>query len=407
MQRTVLHVDINSYFATLLQQENPALRGRAIGVIKDAGRTCIIAASKEAKLRGVGTGWRARDARAVCPEILCIPASFDRYLDATKRLKKLFLNIAPNVFIYSLDEAFIDITDCRTHLYPKPYALAQHIQQQIKHDLGEWVTCNIGISHNRFLAKMTSEISPKGSITAVTEENKDHILSTARFRDVCGIGIRLEKKLHTIGVRVPYQIRFIPDLELEKLVGPFWRKQLKRMAYGKEPYLLQQIDVPKEHMKSVGRSITGYRLYEKDAEIRSILYNLCVEIIHKVRTLQLAGRQVSIGLKGQREYWRKHITFTTPINQLAELIDCVKMLYEQWEGTFKIIKFSVRLSLLKPQQDLLLPDWQKAERVQQALDTISKRYGYAAVIPATISKKDLIMPEVTGFLGDREYQLAD
>ncbi|MCD8526685.1 hypothetical protein LRY65_00525, partial [Candidatus Woesebacteria bacterium] len=83
-----MHVDINSYFATLLQQENPALRGRPVGILKDVGRTCVIAASKEAKKLGVGTGTSAYEAKRLAPEIVFLPAEFARYLDATKRLKK-------------------------------------------------------------------------------------------------------------------------------------------------------------------------------------------------------------------------------------------------------------------------------------------------------------------------------
>ena len=100
------HVDINSYFATLLQQENPALRGKPVGIVKEVGRTCIIAASKEAKALGVGTGSRLQDAKHV-PDLILVPAQFDFYLDATKRLKRLFESLAPTVQIFSLDELLL------------------------------------------------------------------------------------------------------------------------------------------------------------------------------------------------------------------------------------------------------------------------------------------------------------
>src|SRR3989344_6340738 len=134
--KTLLHLDMNSYFATLLQQENPNLRGKPIGIVKDIGRTCLIAVSKEAKKFGIKTGCLLADAKALCPDIMCLKAEFDRYLDATKRLKKIFTQVTPDLFIYSLDEAFLDITDCQTYLYPDPMKLAHQLQDTVKQELG-------------------------------------------------------------------------------------------------------------------------------------------------------------------------------------------------------------------------------------------------------------------------------
>lgn len=409
MLKTILHIDINSYFATILQQENPHLRNRPLGVIKDVGRTCLIATSKEAKKFGVVTGIRKKEALILCPKLVCVPASFNRYLDTTKRLQKVFNTISPSVHIYSLDEAFVDVTDCREHLYPDTQKLAQCIQKLIKEELGSWVTCNIGIAQNRLLAKMASETAPKGHVLEITEENQEALLAKTPFSDVCGVGYRLTKKLARFNVKFPYQIRFIPKEDLEILVGPFWTTELLKIAYGKETHLLSQLDKHQLHMKSVGRSITGYRLYDDEIEITNILKNLCLEIVGKVRTMNLSGRQLWLGLYGQEESWNIHETRKVPINHALELITWMEQLYNRWPKDFKIIKFAVRLSLLEEQfQDQLLPGWQKQEKIQKALDSINKKYGLFTVYPAAIPPKDtIILPEVTGFLGDRLYQLRE
>jgi DNA polymerase IV len=437
--KNILHVDINSYFATLLQQENPYLRNKPIGVIKDGGRTCIIAASKEAKKFGVATGSRAVEARKLCPKIKLIPASFERYLDATKRLQCIFESISPQVYIYSLDEAFVDVTHCREHLFPVEKfktlnEIGTHIQQCIFNELGTTVTSNVGIGPNRLLAKLASEIAPKGSVLHINDSNKDSYLASVSFDEVCGIGYRLSKKLALLNVTTPYQIRFFSEEELESYVGPYWAKELLKIAYGEEPELLARIDSPqKPYMQSVGRSITGYRAYhpKKDrSQIISILYNLSLEIIDKVRTMQLAGRHFSISLLGSRNgpqrniqttgkwgdqpdqysqhspYWSNHITLKAPINHAQELQQHISHLFQDWPADFSVIKFSVRLSLLEPhQQDQLLPSWHKQEKLQTALDEIHKKHGLFTVRPARIQKEHLIRPEVTGFLGDRTYQL--
>jgi len=412
IDRLILHVDINSYFATILQQEVPALRGQPIGVIKDVGRTCIIAASKEAKRRGVQTGSRAREARQLCPEIQLVPASFERYLDATKRLQRVFSSIAPDIYIYSLDEAFVDITACRRHLYPDPHRLGQDIQGRIQTELGSFVTANVGIGPNRLLAKLASEIAPKGSVFEINQTNCDGILAEVSFDDVCGIGYRLAKKLARLGVTHPYQIRFFDDEALLPIFGPYWTPELKKIAYGEEPDLLARLDTPKKpHMQSVGRSITGYRLYDPSAPgdqaaIKSILYNLSLEVVDKLRAMNLAGRHVHLSLTGHDRYWSAHRTLKVPFNHSPRLLEEIERLYQTWPADFSIIKFAVRLSLLQPQQQPeLLPKWTKTEALQTALDRIHERFGLFTVHPATVSRENLIRPEVTGFLGDRLYQL--
>lgn len=407
MNKTILHVDINSYFATILQQENPKLRGKPLGVVKEAGRTCLIATSKEAKKKGIGTGTNKDEALKICPDLQLIPAAFSRYLDTTKRLQKVFEKIAPSVYIYSLDEAFIDVTDCRKNLYPDVIELGEKIQDAIKAELGTWVTSNVGIAKNRFMAKMASETAPKGSILVVTEKNKDAILAATEFKDVCGVGHALTKKLKMLSVTVPYQIRFIPKEDLQTMFGPFWSKELFKIAYGQETHLLSQLNREATQMKSVGRSITGYRLYQDQDEISQILKNLCIEIMTKVRKMELAGRRVTLSLAGQQEYWSTHITLKTPINHLQDLISWVKKLQQRWQNNFPVIKFSLRLSLLKrAEQNQLLPAWQKQEALETAVDVINHKYGLFTLHPADIPpKNELIYPEVTGFLGDRIYQL--
>lgn len=409
MKKTILHVDINSYFATILQQENPYLRNKPIGVIKDEGRTCLIAVSKEAKKLGIETGSRKREALILCPDLICVPAVFERYLDTTKRLQKVFSTISPSVDIYSLDEAFIDVSNCRKILYPNINKLGNYIHSMIKKELGEWVTSNVGIAENRLLAKIASEVAPKGTTLEITDENKDALLASTPFKDVCGIGYALSKKLKLFNITVPYQIRFMTAEELNIIFGPFWSKELMKIAYGEETHLLSQLDKKVKHMKSVGRSITGYRLYENETEIGNVLKNLCIEIISKVRTMNLAGRQIQLSLYGQGKKWSTYVTLKESINHLNDLIKWVEKLYLRWHDKFPVIKFAVRLSLLKEQsQDELLPEWQKQESLQKAFDFINNKYGIFTLHPAAVPpREELIFPEVTGFLGDKLYQLRD
>lgn len=398
---------MNSYFATLLQQENPNLRGKPVGIVKDIGRTCLIAVSKEAKKFGIKTGSLLADAQVVCPEIITLKAEFDRYLDATHRLKKIFSSVSPDYYIYSLDEVFVDITNCRTHLYPDPVKLATDLQQQVKDELGEWVTCNVGISHNRLLAKLGSGVGPKGGVIYITPENQDAYLASTGFEDICGIGFRLAKKLAQFRVTTPYQIRFIDDADLLPVFGPFWTPELKRIAYGEDSHNLSLVDRELPHMKSVSRSITGYRLYDDENEIAKILLNLIEEVTHKTRQMGLAGRYVSIYMTGQGQFWHGHRTLKYYIDRSQEMFDILyHQLYQNWQRSFKVVKFAVGLSKLKSieyvQPSLFTSD-SKRNSVVAAMDQINDKYGLFTLRSGRLINQQIIRPEVTGFLGDRTY----
>lgn len=406
-----LHVDINSYFATVLQQEVPPLRGKPIGIVKQAGRNCIIAASNEAKKFGVKTGSLLSDARRKCPQLITYPAPFDQCLSATKRLRRLFARLSPDSEIFSLDEAFIYFTPL-SKLYASPQEFAALIQKEIKNDLGEWVGCNVGIGKNRLLAKIASEISPKGSVFTINDQNQAAILSKIDFADVCGVGYRLEKKLSQLGVRFPYQINFIDDETLISHCGPYWARELRKIGKGEEPELLA---MPKfrSTMKSIGRSITGYRSTRNSRQIRQIIYNLCTEVIYKARQLDLAGRQPWIALYGSRgEYWSDFVTLSHHVWHTSEFFKIIyHQLYQKSQPRFAVIKFAVRLGLMDSKASLtesLLPHWSKQEKVSKAIDSLTQKYGLFAVRSGLmVEREKLIMPEVTGFLGDQAFQFRN
>lgn len=402
-----MHVDINSYFATMLQQENPTLRGKPIGIIKSQGRTCLIATSKEAKKLGVGTGTYLADARLRIPNITLVPAQFDIMLAATHKLKALFTSFSPKVEIFSLDEAFLDLTGCESFA-PNLETYGKEIQNRIQHTLGSWVTCNVGISHNKLLAKMAGEIAPKGSILTIDANNVDSVLSNVSFHDVCGIGHRLEKRLHALGITTPYMINLLDDETLGSQFGPFWSKELRLIGLGQETHFFtHQRTTP--HMQSVGRTITGYHLSDNEEEIKRVLFNLLEEATYKVRAMNLAGRKIGISLWGHDGFWSDHRTLSYWVRHTTEIFPLLyEGMYQKWHRPFPIIKFGVWIGDLKPMAEIplcWLPNWQKREKIYTMMDMVNNRFGGFTLRSATLTNnRDIIRPEVTGFLGDKIYQ---
>lgn len=402
-----LHIDMNSYFATLLQQEVPSLRGKPIGVLKHAGRTCVIAASNEAKRYGVRTGTTSADALARCPGITLLPANFEMYGSATRRLIELFRRLSPSPEIFSLDEAFIPYDELRL-LWPDPVAFGAEVQAAVRLELGEWVRCNVGIGRTRLLAKMAGETAPKGSVLLVDKEKERELLLNTLFINVCGVGWRLEKRLAALGVTRPFEISLIPREDLLRHFGPFWSEELLKVGRGDETAQLERMAAADAAAKSIGRSITLFDLSKNpDAQYR-VLCNLASEVMHKARVLKLAGRRVSIALIGQQKGWSRHLTLTTPIRQTKELLAQVQKLFTPWDNDFPVIRFVVHLDLLEPWEKQQLPfwkEWWQRERAESAVDTINHRYGIYTLRSGRLLSDTLIRPEVTGYLGDKSYQL--
>lgn len=390
----------------MAQQANPFLRGRPVGIVKEAGRTCIIAASKEAKKYGIKTGCRLDEAKKLAPDIEIVPADFTMYLFATKQFMNLLTELAPQVEIFSLDEAFLDVSECQK-LYPDLRKFGKQIQDGIQEVLGEFVTSNVGISYNRFLAKMAGETAPKGSITRITTKNLDHYLLNTDYEDVCGIGFRLAAKLRSYGLTNLYSLNLVPDDWLLEKFGKFYARELRKMSQGEEPHFLTLID-SNPHMKGVGRSITGWKLCDSEYSIKATLYNLAAEACHKARAMGLAGRYISVSLYGDQKRWSDFITLKHYVNHTDEMFDYIyNRMYKQWQRSFRIIKFAVYLGKLRPTSEISLqwfPTWQRKENIYAAIDAVSKKYGIHTSTPASMLKHKIIRPEVTGFLGDKQYQ---
>lgn len=426
---TILHVDLNSYFATVEQQQNPFLRGKPVGIVKDLGRACVISASREAKLDGIKTGSNIFEARLLCPRLILIKADFDKYLHYTKAFFSLIRSFAPQIHLFSLDEAFLDVSDC-VRLYGSAERLAEKIQERIFQRLGGWVTASIGIAGNYMLAKLAGDQSPKGGYFRITTGNRDRILAAARPADICGIGPRLAERLAGLGINNVLTIRALSDKVLRHRFGPFWGLELRRIAWGEDSHLFSFLD-RNEHMKGVGRTITGTRPCDDEDEIRRVIRNLVEEVTLKLRQMDMAGRQVSMFLEGgtpwlgvyggpesnalqwpeEHRVWYRRRTLKYYVRHPDEVFNLLYLgIYRSWKRSFPIIRFGVRLGLVRPISeipDCWLPSWKKREKVWHAVDSINEKYGLFSVRSATLLKSTIIHPEVTGYLGDKLYQFRD
>ena len=405
ISRVILHVDLDSFFATAAQQANPSLRKKPVGIVKAKGRSCIIAASKEAKIYGVKTGSSVFEAKKLCPSIILVCAEFEKYEDITYRFIEICQKYSPICEVFSLDECFIDITDTEK-LWGNVLSIALDIQERLASEIGDYLTCSVGISHNRLLAKLASTCAKPDGIYYLDKKSVFEALDKADLTDVCGIGSGLYKRLMSIGIGDFKTLRAWPLKFLYKHFGPFWSEHLYNLARGIDnSAVIPAHEIPEA--KSVGRTYTTHRnLYRKD-EIERLMRNLAEEAAEKARKMQLAGRYVGLSLRGCEKSFYGHKTLKTYINDGNMLFKICQIILKEWSGEY--VRFcGVTLSQLTKSKYVttpLFPKDQRRKNLITAVDKINDNFGTYTIFPGQLLKTEIIRPEVTGYFGDKSYRL--
>ncbi|MBU1084726.1 MAG: DNA polymerase IV [Candidatus Beckwithbacteria bacterium] len=406
MNRQILHVDLNSFFASVEQQCYPHLRGKPVGIIKSLGRSCVIACSNEAKKYGLKTGMNLSQVKSLCPKIILLPADFPKYSDVTRRFINLCSSYTNQMEIFSLDEVFLDVTST-SRLFGGPLLLAYDIQQRLKKELGDWLGCSIGIAKNKLLAKIASNLTPKRSVFVVTDQTQTDLLAKAPFEEVCGIGFRLTKRLKTMGIVSLPQILSASDKKLKIEFGPFWSQELKRIARGEDDSKLVTIkDLP--DAKSVSRTYTLYKDTNDQNQIKALIRNLVEEACFKLRKMGLVGRQFGISVRGDHFLESKHLTTKTFTDDSQPIFKQVYKIFKSFNWPHPVRFAGIWISLLTRKNYLSLPLFKEdiiRNKLIKTIDNINDIYGHHTVHPASMLSSKIIRPEINGFLGDKQFHL--
>jgi len=215
----MLHFDMNSYFASVEQQANPFLRGKPVGVCSTMSRRgCIIASSREAKAFGIKTGCRVNEALELYPQVNLVEVDPPKYRSTTKRIFSICADYTEDIEAYSIDEAFLDLTGS-VESFDRALGIAKTIQRRIRDEVGEWLTCSMGITWTRWLAKFASDTAPKGGIVVLTRESLFQYLQGRDLQDAWGIADAMEARLNILGIRTLDQLAVYPVQNLMSVMG--------------------------------------------------------------------------------------------------------------------------------------------------------------------------------------------
>ncbi len=291
----ILHIDFNSYFASVEAQANPFLRGTAFAVSGKGGKTdrsVITTASREAKKLGVKTAMGTWEALRIIPNLPIIAGDPRKYADITHRFLKILHKHCDAVEQFSVDEAFADITISAGDKFGALF-LAQQIRHEIAQVIGIACTASIGIAPNKMLAKLASESVKPNGITYVSSGEALDFMLTRAIDDVCGIGPRLQQHLESIGV---ISIRSLRTKSISELINNFGKHTgnfLWNTARGIGDDKIDNDSMNNGAIKSVGHSYTFPRDLLTVDEVKRNLLALCDMVARRLRDQHLAATSIT------------------------------------------------------------------------------------------------------------------
>ena len=372
-ERIVLCVDMDAFFASVEQKTNPKLRGKPIAVIGSGARTVITTSSYEARQYGVKTGMNVWEAKQLCPRITFVVGNNARYTHTCSELTKLYERYTPELEIYSIDEAFLDITDSH-HLFGGPMEIGRQIKDEITRIFG--IGCTVGIGPNILIAKLVSDLAKPDGLKRVLEAEVPGFIEGLEVQELWGIGRKTSAKLAALGIRTCGELGKTPVSLLRNKFG-LQGEALKAIGLGQcHRPVIRGLD---EEVKSVGHSMTLPADIWERREMEAYLLKLSERVGRRARLHGLMGRKVSLVLR--------YSDFETLSRQatLPDYTNDTHMIYKSvlniLEGLMPL-KSSIRLlgvtlcSVLEdPGQMALLQEERKRKAVLGAMDHINDRYG--------------------------------
>jgi len=366
-----MHIDMNAFFASVEQAADPRLRGKPVAVSGPNKRTVIVTASYEARKFGVRTGMRPSEAKKACPQVIIVAGDSRKYTAASTRIVAIVKEHAPLLEVFSIDELFADISK---HDPAALRDLALTIKTRIKDGLN--LTCSAGIAPNKLLAKLASDMQKPDGLVIIPPDDVERTMEHLPVEELCGIGPRMKKHLHTLGIRTCGELGRAPVSLLSRRFGVIGeRLHLMGRGIDHSPVVPAEEAPP---AKSVGHSMTLERDITAHDDVKKHLLQLAEMVGRRLRKDNLSGRTVTLVVRYADFFtFGKRQTLTEHINDSEKIYQAVLKILGGITLTKPVRLLGVIVSGLvaTPQQIPLLEDDIKAQHLTEAIDAINGRYG--------------------------------
>jgi DNA polymerase-4 len=404
--RTILHIDMNAFFASVEQRFDPGLRGKAMAVIGSKHRGVILSPSYEARAFGVKTGMTYGEAKKACPEIVMVAADSRKYSDACQQLLTIWQSFTPLVELFSIDEAFLDVTGCEA-LFGDPLRIAVLIKEQVWKEMG--LTCSIGIAPNKLLAKLGSDLQKPDGLVMISPGDVAEVLEDLPVQQLCGIGPNLTKHLAALGMRTCGELGRAPLALLTARFG-ILGERLRSMGQGiDDDPVLSREKQDSEESKSMGHSMTLDEDCSDIVAIEGHLLQLSEKVARRLRRGGYSGRTVTVTARyADFHTFSRQRRLQHAVNHGLDVYAAAACILQEMriEQPIRLIGVSVSTLERNAAQMPLFNEERKKTFIADAMDEINDRYGSYALTWGTLADRyqhERIISPAWRPTGDRQY----
>lgn len=366
-----LFLDLNSYFASVEQQDDPSLRGRPVAVCPlDTPSGCCIAVSVEAKRFGVKTGMRVYEARRLCPELLVAPSRPRRYVEMHHAVVAAVDTCIPITQVQSIDEMVCRLApDERT---PEAATkLASRVKSAVRDLAGDWMRCSIGIAPNRFLSKVASDMQKPDGLVVIRDEDLPDRLLELELQDLPGIGPKMYKRLCAGGVDSVALLVSMSEDEMGSLWGSVVGRRWWHLLRGRDLY------EPPTHRRSIGHQHVLGPQRRTDHGAWEVAARLLHKAASRARHLGYWARRMSLGVRSKGSSWHETAGFPGGTQDTAAMLHALGRLWRQRPDTVPVM-VDVTLCELSNGCSTTLPLFEQERKLtglSHVMDRVNEKFG--------------------------------
>ena len=407
MERTILHCDMNNFYASVECMLNPSLRGHPVAVGGDVENRhgIILAKNYEAKKFGIQTGEALWQAKQKCPKLIIVPPHYEEYLKYSRLAHSIYADYTDLIEPYGMDEVWMDVTGS-TKAFGSGEVIANTLRERIKYELG--LTISVGVSFCKVFAKLGSDMKKPDAVTVIPKDSFRDIIWDLPASDMLGVGRSTEKFLSSYGIHTIGQLaNAYPDLMQRKL----GKNGIVLLAFAngedRSKVAPQDYEPP---MKSIGHGITTMQDLENNAEVWNIMLALTQDIGHKLRVYNknAAGVAIYIRYIEDKQIAGKQWQCQLPVRTHSAAIiakEAYRLFERSYGWEYPIRSVTVRAINLcsqdLPEQLQFFSDAatvERKEKLETAIEDIRRRFGKYSIQPACLCQ-NIKMPT------DREVEL--
>ena len=380
---TILHVDMDAFFASVEVRRRPELRGRPVVVGGTGPRGVVSSASYEARAFGVRSAMPGGQARRLCPQAVFLPPDMSAYAEASGEVMRVFGDITPLVEPLSVDEAFLDVAGAQ-RLLGRPAEIGRQIRARVAAELS--LTCSVGVAPTKFLAKLASTRCKPDGLLVVPAAGTLEFLHPLPIEALWGVGEKTAETLRRLGLRLVADVAQAPLGMLRQALGEAAARHLHELAWARDP---RPVSVERVE-KSVGAETTFDEDVAADDVIRRTMLGLATRVGVRLRQAGQSGRTVAIKVRlADFRTLNRSRTLATPTDVTRDIFETAWALYEALRPGDRIRLIGVRVEGLaaadEAPEQLTLDGrghgWRDAER---AADAAAARFGARVVGPASL-----------------------